>query len=52
MDSAILSHLRAAWSNKSAALKAALIEMERKAGARTAPFAGGDELKALLAKTP
>ncbi len=49
---AVLSHVRAAWSNKSAPLKAELIEKERKANARTAPFAGGDELKALVAKTP
>ena len=49
---AVLSHVRSAWSNKSAPLKAELIEKERKANARTTPFSGGDELKALAAKTP
>ena len=49
---AVLSHVRSAWSNKSAAIKADLIAAERKASARTTPFAGGDELKALAGKTP
>jgi mono/diheme cytochrome c family protein len=49
---AVLSHVRSAWSNKSAPLKAELIEKERKSNPRTTPFAGGDELKALGAKTP
>lgn len=49
---AVLSHVRSAWSNKSAPLKAELVEKERKAGTRTTPFAGGDELKALATKTP
>jgi len=49
---AVLSHVRSAWSNKSAPLKAELIEKERKASTRTTPFAGGDELKALATKTP
>ena len=49
---AVLSHVRSAWSNKSAPLKTELIEKERKSNPRTAPFSGGDELKALVAKTP
>lgn len=49
---AVLSHVRGAWSNKSAPLKAALVEKERKAAARSTPFAGGEELKALTAKAP
>jgi mono/diheme cytochrome c family protein len=49
---AVLSHVRSAWSNKSAPLNAELIERERKANARTTPFSGGDELKALNTKTP
>ena len=49
---AVLSHVRSAWSNKSPAIKADLIAAERKASARTAPFAGGVELKALAGKTP
>jgi len=49
---AVLSHVRSAWSNKSAAIKADLIAAERKASRRTTPFAGGDELKALGGKTP
>ena len=40
------------WSNKAAPLDAALFEKERKAAARTTPFASGDELKALATKTP
>ena len=46
---AVLSHVRAAWSNKSAPLKAELIGRERKASTRTTPFSGGEELKALTA---
>ena len=49
---AVLSHVRSAWSNKSAPLKAELIEKERKANVRTTPFSSGDELKALAPKTP
>jgi len=48
---AVLSHVRSAWSNKAAPLKTELIEKERKLNPRTAPFSGGDELKALVAKT-
>jgi mono/diheme cytochrome c family protein len=49
---AVLSHVRSAWSNKSAPLAAALIEKERKANLRSAPFTSSDELKALVAKNP
>lgn len=49
---AVLSHVRSAWSNKSAPMTAEFVAAERKASARTAPFAGGEELKALAAKTP
>jgi mono/diheme cytochrome c family protein len=49
---AVLSHVRSAWSNRSAPLTAALIEKERKAKLRSAPFTSSDELKALTAKTP
>lgn len=47
---AVLSHIRSSWSNKSAAIKADLIATERKANARTTPFAGGEELKTLAGK--
>ena len=47
---AVLSYVRAEWSNKAGAVKPELIEAERKAGTRTAPFNGGTELKALAAK--
>ncbi|MEO8155297.1 MAG: hypothetical protein ABI605_19695 [Rhizobacter sp.] len=50
--SAVLSHVRGTWSNKSAAIKADLITAERKASDRTTPFAGGEQLKALAAKAP
>ncbi len=49
---AVLSHVRSAWSNKSAAIKSGLIATERKASERKTPFAGGDELKTLTGKTP
>jgi mono/diheme cytochrome c family protein len=49
---AVLNHVRSAWTNKSAPLQAELIAQERKATPRTTPFSGGDELKALTAKTP
>lgn len=49
---AVLSHVRGAWSNKSAVVPVDLITAERKASARTTPFAGGVELKALEGKTP
>jgi mono/diheme cytochrome c family protein len=47
---ALTSHVRGAWSNKAPPIKPELIAQERKASTRTAPFAGGDELKALAAK--
>ena len=47
---AVLSYVRAEWSNKAGAVKPELIEAERKASTRTAPFNGGTELKALAAK--
>jgi mono/diheme cytochrome c family protein len=49
---AVLSHVRSTWSNKSAPISADLIAAERKSSTRTTPFAGGDELKTLAAKTP
>ena len=49
---AVLSHVRSTWSNKAAPLKAEVVEKERKANPRTTPFASGDEVKALVAKTP
>ena len=49
---AMASHVRTTWSNKAAPLDAALFAQERKANPRTAPFNGGDELKALITKTP
>lgn len=49
---ALLSHLRSSWSNKAAPVDAALVENERKANPRSAAFKGGEELKALAAKTP
>lgn len=49
---AVLSHVRGAWTNKSAPLQAELIGRERKATTRKTPFSGGDELKALAAETP
>ena len=47
---AVLSYVRSEWSNKSGAVKPELIEAERKASTRTAPFNGGAELKTLAAK--
>jgi mono/diheme cytochrome c family protein len=49
---ALASHVRSQWSNKAAPLKAELFAQERKASARTTPFAGGAELKTLAAKPP
>lgn len=46
---AVLSHVRAAWSNKSAPVAAELVDKERKAKRSNAPFKSGDELKALAA---
>ncbi len=47
---AVATHVRGAWSNKAPPIKPERIAQERKASTRTAPFAGGDELKALGAK--
>ena len=49
---AVASHVRAAWSNKAAALKPELFERERAGGARTTAFAGGAELKTIGVKAP
>ncbi len=46
---AVASYIRSEWSNKAAAIKPELFEAERKAGTRTAPFNGGEELKTLTA---
>ena len=47
---AVASYVRAEWSNKAGPITPQLFEAERKASTRTAPFAGGVELKALTAK--
>lgn len=49
---AIASYVRSGWSNKAQPIGADLFAAERKAASRTAPFAGGDEIKALSAKSP
>ena len=49
---AVASYVRSEWSNKAEAVKPELFEAERKSAARTAPFNGGAELRALAAKTP
>ena len=49
---AVASHVRAEWSNKAAPIKPEVFAQERKASARTTPFAGGAELKALGPKAP
>jgi mono/diheme cytochrome c family protein len=49
---AVASHVRSAWSNKAAPIKAELFAQERKAGSRTTPYAGGAELKTLGTKAP
>jgi mono/diheme cytochrome c family protein len=49
---ALASHIRGAWSNKAAPIMPELIAQERKASTRTAPFAGGAELKALATQAP
>ena len=48
---AVATYVRAEWSNKAGPITPQLFEAERKASTRTAPFAGGAELKALSAKT-
>lgn len=47
---ALASHVRSTWSNKAPPIKPELIAQERKTSTRTAPFAGGAELKALAGK--
>ena len=47
---AVATYVRAEWSNKASPITPQLFEAERKASTRTAPFAGGAELKALTAK--
>ena len=47
---AVTTYVRAEWSNKASPITPQLFEAERKASTRTAPFAGGAELKALTAK--
>ena len=47
---AVATYVRKEWSNKAGPITPQLIETERKASMRTAPFAGGAELKALTAK--
>ena len=49
---AVLSHVRATWSNSAPPLQPELLARERKAATRSAPFTGGEELKALAAKAP
>ena len=46
------SYVRTAWSNKAAVITPALVEAERKANLREAPFAGGDDLKKLTVTVP
>lgn len=45
---AVASHIRSDWGNQAEALDAELFAQERSAVERDTPFAGGDELKALL----
>ncbi|MBG6075262.1 cytochrome c [Polaromonas sp. CG_9.11] len=47
---AVATYVRSGWSNKAGPITPQLFEAERKASTRTAPFAGGAELKALIAK--
>ena len=47
---AVVTYVRAEWSNKAGPVTPQLFEAERKASNRTAPFNGGAELKALTAK--
>lgn len=48
---AVTTYIRAEWSNKAGPITPQVFEAERKASsARTAPFAGGAELKALTGK--
>ena len=49
---AVASYVRSGWSNRAGPLKPELFAAERKANARTAPFNGGAEVRALAAKSP
>ena len=49
---AVTSHVRAAWSNKSPPITAALFAQIRGSSKRTTPFAGGAELDTLRGKPP
>ena len=49
---AVASYVRSEWSNKAGAIKSELFASERKSSARTAPFNGEAELKALTGKAP
>jgi mono/diheme cytochrome c family protein len=49
---AVASYVRAEWSNKAPPIGADLFAAERKAASRSTPFASGDEIKALAAKSP
>jgi mono/diheme cytochrome c family protein len=48
---AVAGYVRSNWSNKAAPLAPELFDKERKAGSRTTPFAGGEELKALAGRS-
>ena len=49
---AVASHVRSQWSNKAPAIQPELLAQERAVTGRDKPFAGGAELKAVLAKAP
>jgi len=49
---AVVSYVRAEWSNRAGAIKPELFSTERKASTRTTPFTGGAELTTLTAKAP
>jgi mono/diheme cytochrome c family protein len=47
---AVASYVRSEWSNRAAVIKPEVFAAERKATARTTPFNGGGELRALASK--
>ncbi len=49
---ALASHIRNTWSNKATPLTAERFAQERGAQPRSAPYSGGDELKALIDTAP
>jgi mono/diheme cytochrome c family protein len=49
---AVASYVRSEWTNKAQPIGADLFAAERKAASRSTPFSGGDEIKALVAKSP